>query len=72
MEALYSLYHRPRFSEHDFKVLVGPMFEPETMSMLNQLFHWLSVDPTDIDDAKYLLVKRFSEASIPGNFDMAF
>ena len=40
------------------------MFQEETISMLKQLYLWLVVDPTDIiDEAKYLLLKKFSEVS---------
>lgn len=38
------------------------MFQDETIYLLKQLYEWLIVDPTDIDEAKYLLLKRFSEA----------
>ncbi|KAF6219395.1 hypothetical protein HO133_005221 [Letharia lupina] len=61
VDSLYSLYNRSRFSENDFRDLVGPMFQDETIYLLKQLYEWLIVDPTDIDEAKYLLLKRFSE-----------
>ena len=41
------------------------MFEDETIVMLKQLYDWLVVDPTDIDEAKYLLLKKFSEVWLP-------
>ena len=63
MDCLYSLYNRSRFSEDDFRDLVGPMFQDETIHLLKQLHDWLIViEPTDIDEAKYLLLKKFSEA----------
>ena len=37
------------------------MLERETTDLLKQLYQWLVVDPTDIDEAKYLLLKKFSE-----------
>ena len=37
------------------------MFQDETLLLLKQLYEWLAVDPNDIDDAKYLLLKKFSE-----------
>lgn len=38
------------------------MFQDETIQLLKQLYDWLNVvDPTDIDEAKYLLLKKFSE-----------
>lgn len=61
MDSLYSLYNRTRFLEDDFRDLVGPMFQPQTTALLKQLYEWLIVDATDIDDAKYLLSKKYSE-----------
>ena len=37
------------------------MFQDDTIHLLKQLYAWLTVDPTDIDEAKYLLLKKFSE-----------
>lgn len=37
------------------------MFQDETIQLLKQLYKWLVVDPTDINEAKYLLLKKFSE-----------
>lgn len=61
METLYSLYYRSKFSQDDFNSLVIPMFDSGNLSLLKNLYEWLVVDPTDLDDAKYLLLKRFSE-----------
>ena len=41
------------------------MFQDETIHLLKQLYEWLKVEPTDIDEAKYLLLKKFSEVSLP-------
>ena len=41
------------------------MFADETISLLKQLYQWLIVDPSDIDEAKYLLLKKFSEVQMP-------
>ena len=41
------------------------MFQDETIVLLKQLYEWLVVDPTDIDEAKYLLLKKFSEVTVP-------
>lgn len=64
MDALYALYNRLRFSEGEFQDVVGPMFKPETTGLLIQLYQWLQVNPTDIDDGKYLMLKRLSEVSL--------
>ena len=61
VDSLYSLYNRTRFSKDDFRELVGPMFRNETLSLLKQLYRWLIIDPSDIEEAKYLLLKKFSE-----------
>ena len=37
------------------------MYTDESIQLLRQLYHWLAVDPSDIDEAKYLLLKKFSE-----------
>ncbi len=41
------------------------MLKDDTINLLKQLYQWLIVDPSDIDEAKYLLLKKFSEASWP-------
>ena len=42
------------------------MFQEQTIRLLNQLYEWLNaIDPTDIDEAKYLLLKKFSEVRMP-------
>ena len=42
------------------------MFQEQTIRLLNQLYEWLkAIDPTDIDEAKYLLLKKFSEVRMP-------
>ena len=61
METLYSLYYRSKFSQDDFNNLVVPMFEADNLNLLKNLYQWLVIDPSDIDDAKYLLLKKFSE-----------
>ena len=40
------------------------MLQDETILLLKQLYEWLVVDPTDIDEAKYLLLKKFSEVLV--------
>lgn len=41
------------------------MFQDETIHLLKQLYEWLDIDPTNIDEAKYLLLKKFSEVWMP-------
>ena len=40
------------------------MFTDETIYLLKQLYHWLLLDPSDIDETKYLLLKKLSEVPI--------
>ena len=40
------------------------MFQDETILLLKQLYEWLVVDPTDIDEGKYVLLKKFSEVLV--------
>lgn len=37
------------------------MFQDETLNLLKQLYQWLIVDPSKIDETRYLLLKKFSE-----------
>ena len=46
------------------------MLKDDTINLLKQLYQWLLVDPSDIDEAKYLLLKKFSEASWPLHSDV--
>ena len=63
LDALYALYNRPRFSESDFTDIVSPMFQSDIVALLKELYQWFLVDPHDIDDSKYLMLKRLSEVS---------
>ncbi len=61
MEALYSLYSRPNFTNDEFIDLVVPMFTNELVDLSRRLFQWSAVDAQDIDDDKYQFAKKFSE-----------
>lgn len=39
------------------------MYSHESTGALKQLFEWSLVDPSDIDEEKYLLSKKISEVS---------
>ncbi|KAL8797433.1 MAG: hypothetical protein Q9195_000249 [Heterodermia aff. obscurata] len=61
VDALLTLYNRSRFSSDDFADLICPMYSHESTGALKQLFEWSLVDPSDIDEEKYLLSKKISE-----------
>lgn len=37
------------------------MYTSDTVSLLKKTYVWSTVDATDIDEARYLLCKKFSE-----------
>ncbi|KAI4290375.1 MAG: hypothetical protein L6R35_000339 [Caloplaca aegaea] len=61
VDVLYYLYNHARFSDEDFKEVVGPMYTHETVNLLQRLYEWSCVDATDIDEERYLLSKKLSE-----------
>lgn len=65
MDVLYYLYNHARFSDEDFKELVGPMYRRDTVDLLQRLYDWSCVDATDIDEEKYLLSKKLAEVLYP-------
>lgn len=44
------------------------MYFPQTVSLLENIFNWVPVDPNDIDEERYLFLKRFSEVNISFTF----
>ena len=61
VETLYNLYSCMSFTDEDVADLVGPMFQPETLVVLKQLYEYAVVPADDINDERYLLCKKFSE-----------
>ena len=47
------------------RTLVGPLYESDTISVFKQLYEWSIVSAEDMEDEKYLLCKKLSEASLP-------
>ncbi|KAL8893153.1 MAG: hypothetical protein Q9215_000159 [Flavoplaca cf. flavocitrina] len=61
VDTLHILSSRTKLSEGDLKELVAPMFMTDTVDLLQKLYDWSCVDATDIDEEKYLLLKKLSE-----------
>ncbi|KAL8851064.1 MAG: hypothetical protein Q9221_003960 [Calogaya cf. arnoldii] len=61
VDTLHVLYNRTRLSDGDFKELVVPMLMHDTVDLLQKLYDWSCVNATDIDEEKYLLLKKLSE-----------
>ncbi|KAI9735950.1 MAG: hypothetical protein M1834_001416 [Cirrosporium novae-zelandiae] len=61
VEALNSLCSQLNFEDDEFRALVCPIYQKDTVSLIEKLYEWSIVDATNIDEAKYLLSKRLSE-----------
>ena len=51
------------FEDDDFQKIVCPMYYPQTVELLANIFNWIRVDATDIDEERYLFLKRYAEVS---------
>ncbi|GME51099.1 ARM repeat-containing protein [Neofusicoccum parvum] len=63
IEALFAIYARTNFQDHDFIHIVCPMFGSQIISLLAEIYQWTSnsLDVNDLDEPKYTLSKKLSE-----------
>ncbi|KAI9886573.1 MAG: tRNA (guanine(9)-N(1))-methyltransferase [Watsoniomyces obsoletus] len=62
LEALIAIYNRPIFRTlADVEILAVPVLQANSLSVLRQLWETSAVDPTDIQESKYLLLTRISQ-----------
>ena len=43
--------------------IFSPIFEPESIAILRQLYEWTVFDPSQFQEDKYILAKKLSEVS---------
>jgi exportin-5 len=61
---MYAVYAARRLDDNEFKLIVSPLCKPESVKLLRNIYEWFLVDPNDIDDEKYQVLKKFSEVAL--------
>ena len=49
------------FTDEEFKELTTIMYQQETIQLCKSLYEYAVVDPQDVDDEKYQILKKLSE-----------
>jgi exportin-5 len=65
IEVFQAIYSRHHLHDDDFGELVWPMFAPDNVTLLREVYNWSIADlnVNDLDDQKYTLCKKMSEVS---------
>ncbi|KAF2838622.1 ARM repeat-containing protein [Patellaria atrata CBS 101060] len=61
VEALYTITGRAHLQDDEFVEIICPMYTPNCITLLSELYSWARVDIHDLDDEKYALSKKLSE-----------
>lgn len=61
VDALLSLYGRKGLEELEVQALIYPLTQPDSISMLRQLYTWSVVSTDEMDSSKYTISKKLSE-----------
>lgn len=61
VETMHALYHRTPFSDDDVSRLVCPLLTSSGIDMLASIFASSAVDHENIDETKYIMLKKLSE-----------
>lgn len=62
-ECLHTLFSRPLLSDSDFEQIVMPMYHANTVVLLGSIYNWRPVDADDIDEERYVFLKKFAEVN---------
>lgn len=61
VDCLHILFTRNFNREEDKIQILGRILHPNGIQLLSEVYHSISIDPDDIDDEKYMFLKKFTE-----------